>query len=179
MPFAIQFVLAGAVFVAAVYDIRFRRIPNWLVLAALLLGLALNGFLFGGGGLLTSLKGIGLAFVIYFPLYLLRGMGAGDVKLMMAIGSLVGPGPWFIIFLCTGLLGGILALAFLLLRRRFRHTLWNVGFLVTRLARFEAPYAGNPELDLRTDKGLRLPHGAVIALATVAMISLTRIFPSL
>jgi prepilin peptidase CpaA len=179
MLIAIQLVLAGVVLVAAFYDIRFRRIPNWLVLTALLFGLALNGFLFSGAGLKSSAQGIGLAFAIYFPLYLLRGMGAGDVKLMMAIGSLVGPGPWFLIFLCTGLLGGILGLAFALIRGRFRHTFWNLGFMVTRLARFQAPYAGNPELDVRTDKGLRLPHGAVIALGTVAMISIMKLFPGL
>ena len=71
--------------IAAVYDIRFRRIPNWLVLTGLVLGLGLNTFLFRWPGARASLLGIGLAFLIYFPLYLLRGMGAGDVKLMAAI----------------------------------------------------------------------------------------------
>src|SRR5262249_21483655 len=78
-PIAIQLVLSVLVIVAAVYDARFRRIPNWLVLSGLVLGIGLNGFLFEWSGLRTSFLGLGVAFLVYFPLYLLRGMGAGDV----------------------------------------------------------------------------------------------------
>lgn len=176
MALATQILLILLVLIAAYYDIRFRRIPNWLVATGLVLGIALNSFLFEWSGLRASLLGIGLAFLVYFPLYLLRGMGAGDVKLMMAIGSLVGPRPWFLILIFTGIIGGIIAVVLLLSRGRLRHTFWNLGFMIQRLLRLQAPYA-NPELDVRSGQGLRLPHGAVIALGVMAFIAAMKMFP--
>jgi prepilin peptidase CpaA len=176
MPLLCQVVLMGLVFAAGVYDMRYRRIPNWLVAAGLALGFALNIYLLGWAGLKAASLGLGFAFLVYFPLYLLRGMGAGDVKLMMAIGALAGPLFWFGIFVATGILGGCIAIILLLARGRLKKTLWNVGFLLHRAAHLEAPFAYNPELDVRSSAGMRLPHGAVIALATVVFLGLSRVF---
>src|SRR4051794_20714595 len=162
MPFMNQVLLAVLVMTAGVFDLRFRRIPNWLVATGLLTGLTLNIVLFEWEGLKASLLGIGIATVIYLPLYALRAMGAGDVKLMMAIGAMVGPGPWIGIFVITGVFGGVVALGMLLARRGLGRTAGNVRHILVSLAQFRAPYAGNPELDVRSDRALRLPHGAVI-----------------
>src|SRR5512139_2100091 len=98
-PVVIQVVLAAVVIAAAVFDVRSRRIPNWLNLFGVVAGVLLNWFLnVDKYNWRSSLMGLVLAFAIYFPLYLLRGMGAGDVKLMSAIGSLVGPANWFGVF---------------------------------------------------------------------------------
>jgi prepilin peptidase CpaA len=174
MALASQIILIALVFTAGVYDIKWRRIPNWLALTGLLLGAALNGFLFEWAGVKATLLGVGFAFLIYFPLYLLRGMGAGDVKLMMAIGAIVGPGTWFGIFLTTGIIGGLVAVLLLVARRRLQKTFWNVRMLLDSIVHFRAPYA-NPELDVRSAQGLRMPHGAVIAVGTVAFLALGRI----
>src|ERR1700693_5394870 len=131
-PVIFQIVLVLLVAIAAVYDIRFRRIPNWLVLTGLGLGVGLNTFLFEWRGARSSLLGIGLAFLIYFPLYLLRGMGAGDVKLMAAIGAIVGAANWLGIFIITALLGGVVAMILLLARGRLRPAVLNIGFLLQR-----------------------------------------------
>src|SRR5690348_15576050 len=118
-PACMEIVLVVVLLVAAAYDIRYRRIPNWLTAGGVLMGFALNAFLLAHppsvlslGGLLFSLKGFGLAFGLYFFLYALRAMGAGDVKLMAAIGAMVGWQNWFGIFLVTAILGGIAAMAF-------------------------------------------------------------------
>ena len=76
---------------AAVWDIRQRRIPNWLTYPGIGLGVALRGLLFGWKGLGSAIEGCLLAGGIMFLFYAVRAMGAGDVKLMAAIGSLVGP----------------------------------------------------------------------------------------
>ena len=89
-PLAIRIFLEVLVIVAAIWDIRTRRIPNWLTLSGVVLGVALNTFLFEINGLWFSLKGLGVAFGVYFVLYLLRAMGAGDVKLMAAVGAAAG-----------------------------------------------------------------------------------------
>src|ERR1700730_4198826 len=98
-------------------------------------------FLWVGGSFRYSLLGLGLGLLIYFPLYLLRGMGAGDVKLMAAIGSIVGAANWFGIFVVTALLGGVVALMLLLARGRLSNSLWNVGFLLQQVSTLQPPYA--------------------------------------
>jgi prepilin peptidase CpaA len=176
LPPVLQIGLALLVLTAGVYDIRYRRIPNWLVLAGLIFGLALNTFL---GPVLsrsvwTGLRhaglGLGLAFLIYFPLYLLRGMGAGDVKLMAAVGSIVGPGNWIVIFIISALLGGIFAITLSLAKGRLRRTMWNVAFLINEMAHARAPHLGKEELDVNNPKAVTLPHGTVIALGTMLFL---------
>src|SRR6516164_7444305 len=75
---------------AALLDWRSRRIPNLLTVPGLLLGVLARGLLSGWHGVLTSLEGAGLALVILLPLVLLRGLGAGDWKLMGAVGAVMG-----------------------------------------------------------------------------------------
>jgi prepilin peptidase CpaA len=168
-PVTLQIVLVALVAIAAVYDIRFRRIPNWSVLSGLVLGLGLNTVLLRWQGARASLLGIILAFLVYFPLYLLRGMGAGDVKLMAAIGAIVGPSNWFGIFILSGLLGGVFAVLFLVSRGKLLNSLWNIGFLFRRVFSFKAPYA-REELDLASPKSIKLPHGVAIAAGSLLFL---------
>jgi len=77
VPPLILAVLAAVVLTAAIYDLTTRRIPNWLNLAGLLLGLVMNCIFFQVDGLLMAGKGLLLALAIYLPLYLIRGMDQG------------------------------------------------------------------------------------------------------
>ncbi len=90
MPAALKIVLLCFVLVAGAYDLRFRRIPNWLNLSGIVVGCGLNTLLTGWHGLVTALLGMVCALLVYIPLYLIRGMGAGDVKLMAAVGAMAG-----------------------------------------------------------------------------------------
>ena len=170
LPWSFQVMLVLLVALAAGFDIRYRRIPNWLVVIGMVWGLGMNAFLFEWPGLKMALIGIGLAFLVYFPLFLLRGMGAGDVKLMMAIGALIGPANWFLLFLVTGILGGVVAVAVLIWRRSARRTFYNVFFILGEMLRLRAPYAGNSELDVKNPNAITMPHGATIAAATVMFL---------
>jgi prepilin peptidase CpaA len=158
--------LFAIVITAAVYDIRFRRIPNWLTLTGVILGFALNAFLADRplAGLKHSGMGMALGFGVYFILYLIHAMGAGDTKLMAAVGAIVGPRAWFSIFIVTALIGGVFALALLLTRGRLRKTFWNVGYLVTELAHGHAPFMSREELDVKSPKAVTLPHGFTICI---------------
>src|SRR3954454_3437633 len=133
LPPVYQILLSGLAVTAAFYDMRFRRIPNWLVLMALIVGVTINLVAMGVAGLKLAMLGAGAAFLVYFPLFVVRGMGAGDVKLMMAIGALVGPQNWIGIFMLTAIFGAAIAIVVLLLRRRLIHTLWNVSFILSQL----------------------------------------------
>jgi prepilin peptidase CpaA len=135
----------------------------------------LNLWQFGWRGLLISAGGLGIALLIYVPLYALRGMAAGDVKLMAAIGVLVGWSKWLTIFVLTGILGGLAAIVLVIWDRRLRRTFANIGHALADLARGRAPYARTEEMDVSTAKGLCLPHGAVIMLGSLLALGLDRL----
>lgn len=170
-------VLIVLVLAAAAYDVRYRRIPNWVSVGGALVGLGLNGFLYSGiPGLIFALKGLALGFGVYFLLYALHAMGAGDVKLMGAVGSLVGWENWFGIFLITAVLGGILALLVIILRKRVKKTFWNVGFILGEMKRGRPAYLDREELDVKSSKSVGLPHGAVIAIGSIFFLAVSAHF---
>jgi prepilin peptidase CpaA len=166
--------LLALVIGAAVYDIRYRRIPNWLNLSGFLLGLALNTFQYWnywldarnvGPGWLYSLTGFAVAFVIYIALRAIHAVGAGDVKLMAAIGTIVGWRNWAVIFLFTALIGAAIGLIVVIATGRLRKTMFNVGFIFSEMMHGRPAYLRNEELDVTSNKGLRFPHGLWIAFA--------------
>lgn len=170
-PPGISVTLIALILVAAVYDVLYRRIPNWLTIGGVLTGIALNSFIYRGWpGLRLSLTGLAVGFAAYFILYSLRAMGAGDVKLMAAVGALVGVGDWFGIFLITAIVGGIAGLAMVAMRGRLRKTLWNVGFILSEMKHGRPAYVGREELDVKSPKSVGLPHGAMIALGTMLFL---------
>jgi len=162
--------LGSLVAVAAVYDIRYRRIPNWLVLTGIIIGLLWNGLAHDGLGLGRAAAGLGLGFALYFPLYLLRARGAGDVKLLAAAGAIIGPGNCFWLFMLTALFGGAIALILVAFKGRLMHTLFNVQWIVKDLSRLKAPYQSSEELDVNSPKGMRMPHGALMAVGSIALL---------
>jgi prepilin peptidase CpaA len=162
MPLLLKLLLVCTALGAALFDLRLRRIPNWLNIAGVVLGLCVNTYLWAGRGALDSVLGLLLALAIYTPLYALRGMGAGDVKLMAAIGAIAGPGNWLTIFLSTALLGGAVSVLLVVRRKRLRETLRNVSTIVDSILRRRSPVQACPELDIRSENALKLPHGAVI-----------------
>jgi len=116
--------LAALLLTAAAWDIRARRIPNALTLAAVLAGLAGNGWWGGWPGLAWSGEGLALAAPLLLP-YAVRALGAGDVKLLGAVGALMGPVFLLWTLLGTALAGGLLALAWAVSRRALGETVGN------------------------------------------------------
>ena len=171
----LRILVAAIVLVAAATDIRSRRIPNWLTLSGVVAGLLLNTVLFGLPGLRNSLSGMGLGFAAYFVLYCLRAMGAGDLKLMAAVGAIIGPGHWVSVFMASALAGGVFALALIVWKGRMRETLWNSFFIAQELVHFRAPYKRHEHLSVRDPRALNMPHGVAIAAGTMACLLFARI----
>ncbi len=174
LPWTLQVLLAVVVVIAGYYDIRYRRIPNWLTLPCVIVGFALNAFLeppvwhgLGDAGL-----GFALALLINFPLYLLHARGAGDVKLLAAIGALVGWRDWLAILFLSSILGGVIAVIMMLAKDRVRKTLVNTADIVTEMMHLRAPHLKSAEFDVKSPVGLRLPQGAVIALGCCLLLGL-------
>ena len=158
---------------AAMYDVRYRKIPNWLTMGGVLLGFLINYFIgLPEGGLAFALKGFATGFGFYLVLYVLRAMGAGDVKLMGAVGAMVGAERWFGIFLVTAIVGGVMAFVLVAFRGRLKRTLFNVGFILSEIRHGRPAYVGKEELDVRSKSAVGLPHGAVIAISTIFYIAI-------
>lgn len=113
-------VLLPALAIAAVLDWRSRRVPNRLVGPLALAGFVAQTLEFGLRGLGLALGAAAVGALCTLPFYLLRGMAAGDVKLMAAVGAWFAPAvaSWVVAF--TFLVGGVLGIALTLAGRR-RH----------------------------------------------------------
>ena len=171
MPAFMNIVLIALVLIAAWSDIRTRRIPNSITVSGAVAGLVLNSFYGGIHGTVQSLAGAALGVTIFLALYSTGGMGAGDVKLFGAVGAFVGPQALVLVFVFTGLLGGIAALGLALSRGRLRETVARTGGLLADAGRLRWQ-------DMRATAAapgaLRLPYGAVIAGGTLISLIVLR-----
>src|ERR1700760_3065655 len=105
---------------AAIVDFRVRKIPNWLTVPAFVAGVTLRTALFGWAGAKSALEGTGLALALLLPLVLLRALGAGDWKLMGAVGAFLGPMMFLFVLLGSVLVSGIMAVVEMTRTRRVR-----------------------------------------------------------
>jgi prepilin peptidase CpaA len=157
--------LAVALAVAAgVTDWRSRRIPNWLTVPGLLLGVAANTAANGVSGLKTSLLGAGLGLLLLLPFVFLRSLGAGDWKLAGALGAFVGPGVLLDLLMGSIFVAGIMALGLVIYKRRLLQTLRNIGHLLASMLTFRMPGA---EVSLDNPQSLKVPYGVALALTTL------------
>ena len=145
-------------------DWRSRRIPNWLTVPGLLVGIAVNAATSGVGGLKTSLLGAGLGLLVLLPFVIVRSLGAGDWKLAGALGAFVGPGVLVNLLMVSVFVAGIMALGLVIYKRRFKETLRNIGRLLASLLTFRMP---GPEVSLDNPQSLKIPYGVALALTTL------------
>jgi prepilin peptidase CpaA len=156
-------VLAAGLLTATVIDLRSRRIPNELTAAMAGIGLALAVTGTSGVTVGASLAGILLGLLLMLPGYALGATGAGDVKLMAAVGAIIGPALVLSAFLCTSLAGGVLAIAVALRRRRLTATLAQTGRLVA------APAAAPREIKAAPGAS-RFAYGPAIAVGSMLAV---------
>jgi prepilin peptidase CpaA len=166
--FALVIVL---VLIAMGFDLKSRRIPNWLVVSGLLISLAFQTLAPSGMGIAEWSSGLAVGFFIFIPLYILRAMGAGDVKLMAAVGGFFGASAAFAAVLLTLAAGGLLGLAYALLSKRGRILLANLRFmatdLVVRTSMGEVPQTAAP-----VQSAGQMPYAVAIAAGTLLQIGL-------
>jgi prepilin peptidase CpaA len=157
--------LCAGLVIATVTDIRSRRIPNELTgaMAVAGLGLAMTGT--SGITVWASVAGLLLGLLLMLPGHLLGATGAGDLKLMAAVGAIVGPATVFTAFICTCLAGGVLALVVATKRRRLQETMTRTGRLIA------APGAA-PEAIKGAGAASRFAYGPAIAAGSLLAVFL-------
>jgi prepilin peptidase CpaA len=161
--------LATLLLIGAAWDLRFHKIPNWLTFPAAVVAITYHTAMNGFSGLLFSLEGIAVGIAILLPFYLLGGMGAGDAKLLGAVGGFLGPQGVFAAFLFTALVGGIYALFLLayhgyLKKTILRYRIMLNTFVLTRNFIYVPPPS--------RERKPKLWYGLAIALGTFLSLGL-------
>lgn len=156
MLYAVAAVVAG---LAAVIDVRTRRIPNWLTLGGLLGGCVIQVLQAGPSGLAVALGGAALGFGLLLPFYVVRAMGAGDVKLLAAVGALMGPVILVSIGLYAAIVGGLISAGMLAQRRVLGRSLFGLARSPLRVQR----------------SGIKAPYGVAIASGVYLSMLLPRV----
>jgi prepilin peptidase CpaA len=162
--------------VAAIIDLRTRRIPNRLVLAGAAFGLIYTTLVppVMHGTIVFPLAGLLTGFVLFLPLYLLRVMGAGDVKLLAMAGSFLGPLDTLYCGLAAMIAGGALSILWALRNGTALRLLQNMASL---LPLGLGAFAGVPS-GMRMTPGAsvgKLPYAVAVALGTITYLVLRQL----
>jgi prepilin peptidase CpaA len=171
MPINKEFVYPAAASVCAVigsvFDIKSRRVPNFLTGPAILAGLMLHLLLDSWYGLGDSALSGFVGFAVFLIFYLAGGMGAGDVKLITAVGCLAGTHYIAFLLAYTAIAGGVMGLVLAVVRGRLKETLLSVFTMMAHHRR--EGLTPHPEINVLNERKLRLPY----ALAITAGCALT------
>ena len=153
---------------AAATDTTTRRIPNALTFGAAGVAVAFAAATGGVQGLGWSVAGWMVGLLLFLPLFALRAMGGGDVKLLAALGAWLGPVLVFWVAVYGAIAGGVLALVLVLWRRRLRATIANMWDIVThwRLSGLKP----HPVVTLDNPGAVRMPYALPIALGALATL---------
>jgi prepilin peptidase CpaA len=168
VPNLITIALLIVLALAVSKDTQAQRIPNWLTGAGALTGLVLQAMSGGMSAALVSLGGLALGIALLLPFYALRGMGAGDVKLMGAVGSFVGMKAVVLAAGTTLIIGAVLGLALVACR-----ILSRSGFGLKRAAAPFSPTSSQSAASIRKEKfpyAIAIAGGSVVALADLGSL---------
>ena len=159
----IYLILIVFVLIAAIYDASIQKIPNWTSLVIVVLGVGWNAFSAEGLGIRDSGLGLLAGFLLMLPSYVFGGMGAGDVKLIAAIGSVVGINHVLDLVLYSYMAMFVMAILFIVVKgdlikllRRLRTLIYGV---FSGVLAYQKP-------DQSDAASRRLPLAPAIALAT-------------
>jgi prepilin peptidase CpaA len=157
--------------VAAVTDLRGRRIPNWLTLTVVVAGLAQSVTPWGVTTPDQALLGLAVGFTVTFLLYIVGGRGAGDVKLTAGIGAWLGPLPVLMVLIAAALVSLVLAVGQSAIRGRLGDLFRNTGLMLISLLnvrRLGARSVIHTGQTVSTDRPL--PNAVSMLVATVGVV---------
>ncbi|WP_297796326.1 A24 family peptidase [uncultured Marinobacter sp.] len=159
--------LTVGLFIAVLSDLSVRKIPNAVSFGMVTIALVFHAWFGQWEGLMFSLVGLIAGLLCFLPLYLFAAMGAGDVKLLAAIGAVVGAKVVLMAALMTVIAGGVLALGYITARgglpamaRRYVSMFW---LLLARQPEYIPPAPGEAA-------GLRFPYALAIACGTALAV---------
>ena len=154
--------------VAAVIDGMKLKVPNWLTLPMIVTGWVFNLAVGGWAGLAWSLVGTVVGLALLLPAYAIGGMGAGDVKLLAGVGAWVQAETTFYAFCWSAVIGGVIAVLMILVRRGWRKHRDQFLMIYTEIMTIGNPTELSAIAAERKSSMLLLPYGIPIAIGTIA-----------
>jgi prepilin peptidase CpaA len=163
-----EFVALAVAGIACATDLRTSRIPNWLTFSAMAAGVLYHGLAPSGAGFPASGLGLLAGVFVFFPFFALGALGAGDVKLMAALGTWLGWLPVVYVALYGAIAGGVLAVIVSMWHGYLRKALSNLKALLMHW--WVSGVRPLPELTLDGGTGLRLPYALPIMAGLVVTL---------
>ncbi len=153
---------------AAAIDGYKLKVPNWITFPMILSGLVFNVVTGGWAGLGWSLVGMVVGLALLLPAYAIGGMGAGDVKLLAGVGAWVQAEATFYAFCWSAIIGGVIAVAMVLLRGGWRKHKEQFLMIATEIISIGDPNELSAIAAKRKSSMLLLPYGIPLAIGTIA-----------
>ncbi|MDO8630441.1 MAG: A24 family peptidase [Phycisphaerales bacterium] len=164
-------ILVPGILLASWIDYAQRRVPNWLNALLLVLGFIIQGVYFGTGGIATGCGGMLTGFGLLIIPWLMHGMGAGDVKLMAAIGVWLGPMMTFYSFALGAMLGGIAAVVMIISTGRLRMACVNIGVIFAKCSSPQAMFSEFGSAKSFGSTSQLLPYGVPLTGGTLILLA--------
>jgi prepilin peptidase CpaA len=148
-------------------DYKERRVPNWLNAAIAALGFMAQGWFNGWSGVAVGFVGMVVGFATLIVPWMMHGMGAGDVKLMMAIGVWFGPWMTFISFCVGAVVGGVIAVIMILSTGRMWHAYGNLCTIAQKLSNRSTIFSEFGSAKSFGTTSQLLPYGVPLTIGTL------------
>ncbi len=168
-----RFILFIIILIAAMFDIKTRRIPNKLVFSGTLAAIAFHTFYPSGIGALNSVEGLAVGFASLLPLYMMRAMGAGDVKLMAMVGTFLGPASALGAVITTFIVGGVLAILAATRNKSLQRMANNIKSLMFQ-GMVGVATGNHRSIEIGSASAGKLPYGIAIAIGTTIHLLLSK-----
>lgn len=159
--------------IATTVDVRERRIPNWLVASGMVAALAFHAIAPQGQGFVFALSGLGVGMAMLLPMYALRVMGAGDVKLMGMIGAFLGMYGAIGAVLASMAAGGLLAVAMAAGKRMLPQMITNLGDMMRQFHIRKMMGFRTASMSPVASVG-KMPYAVAITIGTLAQLTLLK-----
>jgi len=163
-------VLIPATLYASWIDHQERRVPNWLNLAIALAGFGFQGAINGSAGLWAGLVGLLVGFGVLIVPWLMHGMGAGDVKLMAAIGVWFGPMMTLVSFALGAAIGGVIATIMILRSGKFWMAYANMCTIMNKVSHKDTIFTEFGSAKSFGDTSALLPYGVPLTIGSVIVL---------
>lgn len=164
-------VLVPGVLLASWIDFAQRRVPNWLNLTLILTGFAVQGFYSGWGGVGAGFQGLLVGFGLLIVPWTMHGMGAGDVKLMAAIGVWMGPLLTFYSFALGAVIGGVAAVVMILSTGRLHMACTNLAIILTKCSSRHTAFTEFGSAKSFGSSSQLLPYGVPLTAGTLVILA--------
>ncbi|MCH7596059.1 MAG: prepilin peptidase [Planctomycetes bacterium] len=164
-------ILIPGILLASWIDYSQKRVPNWLNLTLILVGLAVQAWFFGWSGVATGMLGLLTGFGLLIVPWMMNGMGAGDVKLMAAIGVWLGPLLTLYSFGLGAMIGGVTAVAMIMSTGRLRMACVNIGLIIAKCSSRETVFSDVGSAKSFGVTSQLLPYGVPLAGGTLIVMA--------